>query len=123
MDRCASVCFRDFIVVDLGKPVVGCVSTGVRKDQTADRIGNGGILLDTPVIDLQVVVYQVFVVQQCGVDISDFLSLTAIQDVGFGNIRITGLGKNLLDAVLDLLHGDLSVFDLAFKIRRDMQCE
>jgi hypothetical protein len=41
----------DFLVVDLAEPVVGRDGAGVGKDQAADRIGDGGVLLDPPVVN------------------------------------------------------------------------
>ena len=56
MDVCVSVCVADFVVVNLGKPVVSGNGTGVRKDKTADRIGNCGVLFYAPVIDFNIVI-------------------------------------------------------------------
>ena len=94
---------------------------GYDTDEAADGIGDGGILLYPPVVDLQVIVYQILVVEQSGVDVADLFPLFAVENVGLGHIRIAGLGEDFFHTVLDILYGDAVVFDLLFKICRYMQ--
>ena len=56
VDVCVSVSRTDFVVIDFGKPVVSCDSTGVRKDKTAYRVCYCGVFLNSPVVDLDIVV-------------------------------------------------------------------
>ena len=116
MDRRAAVCLGYVVVINFAQPVVGCDRARVGKDQSADRISNGGVLLDAPVIDLKIIIYQVLVVKKRGTDVADLLALSAVQDVGLGNIRVTGLGEDLLNAVLDIFDRDHAVPDLGLKI-------
>ena len=121
MDGRAAVGFGNLVVIDFGQPVVGRDGARVREDETADGIGDRGVLLDTPVIDLEVVVNEVFVVEQCGIDITHLFALTTVQDVRFGNICIARFGENLLDTVLNVLDRDLVVDDLVLEIGGDMK--
>ena len=121
MDGCAAVSFGDLVVVNLGEPVVRRDGAGVRKDEAADGIGDRGVLLDAPVVDLEVVVDEVLVVEQCGIDITHLLALTTVQDVGLGDIGITGFGEDFLDAVLNILDRNLVVDDLVLEVGGDMK--
>ncbi len=123
MDRAGAVRVRDLAVVDLGQPVVRGDRAGVRKDQTADRIRDRRVLLDAPVVDLQIVVHEVLVVEHRGIDVADLLALFAVENVRLCDVRIAGLGQNLFDAVLNLFNRDAAVLDLAFEIGRDVQRE
>ncbi|MPN08715.1 hypothetical protein SDC9_156000 [bioreactor metagenome] len=53
-------------VVNLAEPVVGGDSPGVGQNQPAHGVGDGGILLHPPVVDVQVVVDQILIVQHGG---------------------------------------------------------
>ncbi len=121
MDRRTAVRPGDFIVIDLAQPVVGRDGAGVGQNQSAHGVGDCRILLDAPVIDLQIVVDDFLVVQERGIDIAHLLALSAVQDICLGDIRITGLGEYLLHTVLDVLNRDLLVDDLALEIRCHMQ--
>ena len=111
----------DLRVIDLAEPVVGGDGAGVGQDQAAHGVGDGGVLLHPPVVDVQVVVHQLLVVQHGGVEVADLLPLLAVEDVGLGHVLVAGLAQHALHAVLDVLHGDLSVVDLVLVIRRDLQ--
>ena len=121
VDRGAAVGLGHLVVIHFAQPVVGRDGTGVGKDQAAHGIGDGGVLLDAPVVDLEVIVHQILVVEQGGADVADLLALSAVEDVCLGDIRVTGLGENLLDAVLDIFDRDHAVPDLGLKVRCDMK--
>ena len=121
MDGGAAVGLGHLLVIDLAEPVVGGDGAGVGQDQTAHGVGDGGVLLHAPVVDLQVVVHQILVVEEGGVDVADLLPLLAVEDIGLGHVGIAGLGQHLLHAVLDVLHGDLAVLHLALEVGGDPQ--
>ena len=111
MDRGAAVGVGDLVVIDLAEPVVRRDGAGVGQDQSAHGIGHGGVFLHPPVVDAQIVVHQVFIVQERGIDVADFLPLFAVKDISLGDIGITGFGQHFFDAVLDRFHRDLVVAD------------
>ena len=113
----------DLVVVDLTEPVVGRDRAGVGEDQTADGVGDGGVLLDAPVLLLDIAVHQLLIVEQGGLHVAQLFALTAVKDVCLRNVVIAGADKDGLDAVLNVLDGDLAVFDLRLEIRRDLQRE
>ena len=123
VDIAVPVGLGDLLVIDLTEPVVGGDGAGVGEDQSAHGVGDGGVLLDAPVIDLEVVVHQSFIVQQRGAQIADLLPLLAVEDIGLGNIGIACLAEDILHAVLDLLHGDPPVPNLVLVIGSDLQCQ
>ena len=104
------------LVIDLGEPVVGGDGAGVGQDEASHRVGDGGVLLHPPVVDLEVVVHQLLVVEEGGVDVAHLLPLLAVENVGLGHIGVARLGQHLLHAVLDVLHGDAPVPDLGLKV-------
>ena len=116
MDGGAAVGRGDLVVIGFGKPVVRGDGAGIGKDQSAHGVSDRGVLLHAPVVDLEIVVDQLLVVQESGIDVADLLALSAVQDVGLRDICIAGLGQHLLDAVLDVLDRDLSVDDLCLEI-------
>ena len=113
----------DLAVVDLGKPVVGGDGAGVGKDQAAHGIGDGGVFLDAPVVDFEVVVDDILVVEQGGVDVADLLTLLAVEDISLGHVGVARLGQDLFHAVLDIFDGNETVVDLGFEICRDPQSQ
>ena len=121
MDRRAAVRSGDFIVIDLAQPVVGRDGAGVGKNQSAHRVGDRRILLDAPVIDLQIVVDDLLVVQERRIDVAYLLALSAVKNICFCHVGIAGLGEYLLNTVLDILNRDLFVDDLALEVGRNMQ--
>ncbi len=123
VDLCFSVSFCDLFVIDLGEPVVRGDRTGVTEDQSAYAVGDSGVLLNTPVVDLQIVIYDVFIVQHRISDVTDLLTVLSVKDVSLSNIRIACLGQDLLDAVLNIFYGDHVIFDLRFKITGNAKCQ
>ena len=121
MDVRVPVRIGDLLVVNLAQPVVGGNGAGVGQDQTADRIGHGGILLDAPVIDLEVVVHNLLVVQQRIAHIAHTLTLLTIQDICLGDLVIARLNQDRLHAVLNILHRHPILLDLGLEIGRDLQ--
>ena len=117
VDGCASVGVTDFLVVDFGEPVVGRDGSAVGKDQSADGIIDGAVLLDSPVLGAQVAVDELLVVDEGLVGLSDVLVLLSVEDVGLGDIFIAGLCESALDSVLDVLDRDLVVLDLVRETR------
>ena len=121
MDGGAAVGLGHLIVVHFAEPIVGGDGTGIGQNQAAHGIGDGGVFLHAPVVDLQIIVYQVFIVHQGGIDVAHLFPLLAVQDVGLGHVGIAGFGQHLFHAVLNILHGDFPIMDLAFKIGGHMQ--
>ena len=121
VDGRGAVRLGDLVVVDLGEPVVGGDGAGVGEDEAAHGVGDGGVLLDAPVVDLEVVVDDVLVVEQGGVDVADLLTLLAVEDVGFGNRLVSAAGQHGFGAVLDVFHRNKAVADLRQEVRRDFQ--
>ena len=121
MDRGAAVRLRDLVVIDFAQPVVGCDGAGIGQDQSAHGIGHRGIFLYTPVVDAQIVIHQVFIVQEGGIDITDFLALFPVQNIGLGHVSVSRFGKYLFHAVLDAFNGDFPIGDQRFVFRRDPQ--
>ena len=123
MDIAAAVSLGDLGVIDLAEPVVGGDGAGVGQDKTAYGVGDGGVLLHPPVVDLQIIVHQVLVVKKCGVQIADLLPLLAVEDVGLRHIGVAGLAEHIFHAVLNVLHGDLPVGDLVLIVGGDLQSQ
>ena len=123
MDVGIAVGVGHLLVVDLAEPVVGGDGAGVGQDESAHRVGDGGVLLHPPVVDLEVVVHQLLVVEQGGVHIAHLLPLLAVEDVGLGHIGVARLGQHLLHAVLDVLHRDAAVPDLGLEVGGDPQSQ
>ena len=76
-----------------------------------------------PVVDLQIVVHQVLVVQQGGVNITNLLALLTVEDICLGDLGVAGVGQNLFYAVLDVFHSDETVLDLGFKVGTYLQSQ
>ena len=108
-------------IIDLAEPVVGGDGAGVGQDQAAHGVGDGGVLLHTPVVDLQIVVHQILVVQQGAAHVADLLTLLAVQDIGLGHVGVARLGQHLFHAVLNVLHGHQLVLDLGLELGCDTQ--
>ena len=53
--------------------------------------------------------------------VADSLALLAVEDIGLGHGLIAAAAEHGLDAVLNILDGDLAVMDLAEEIRRDLE--
>ncbi len=123
VDVGVAVCLGDLLVVDLAQPVVGGDGTGVGQDQAADRVGDGGVLLDPPVVDLEVVIHDLLVVEERVAHVAHTLPLLAVEDVGLGDLVIAGLDQDRLHAVLNVLDRDAILADLGLEIRRDLECQ
>ena len=123
MDGGAAVRLGDLVVIHFAEPVVGSDGAGVGEDQSADGIGDGGVLLDAPVVDLQIIVDDFLIIKESRVDIADFFALSAVKNVCFCYVAVSGFGKDFFYAVLNILYGDLSVDDLALKVRGDVQSD
>ena len=123
MDVRVAVRLGDFVVIDLREPVVGGDRAAVGEDEPAHRIGDGGVLFHTPVGRLHIAVDELFIVEHRRLHVADLLPLFAVEDVALGDVRISRLDEHALHAVLDVLDGDLVVFDLRLEIRRHLQRE
>ena len=116
MNICISVSICNFFVVNLRKPVVSSNCTGVGKDKTTNRICNCGVFLNTPVVDLNVVVNDLLIVKDCRLNLSYLCSLATVNDVCLCNICVTCLNKNILNRVLNIFNCDFAVVDLGLKV-------
>ena len=111
MDIGIAVSVGDLVVIDFRKPVVGGDGTGVGKDKTAHGIGHSGVFFHTPVVDFQIVVNSLFEVEDGGFGIAHFFALTAVKDVSFGDIAVTGLSQNVFHTVLNIFDSHKTFFD------------
>ena len=112
-----TVCICNLFIIDFREPVVGCNCTGVGKNKSTNGISNCGILLNTPVFNFNVGVDNILVVKDSGFHLTHFLSLLTIENICFGNVCVTGLLENLLNAVLNLFYMDSVVLNFFLKIR------
>ena len=115
------VSLMDLRIVDLGKPVVRSNGTGVVKNQTADGIRNGGVLLNTPVLLMDITVHDFLIVKNRGLHLTQLFALLAVQNVCLRNVGIARLLQNVLHAVLNVLNADYAVVDFILKLRRNAQ--
>ena len=111
----------DLLVINLAEPVIGCDGAGVGQDQSAHGVGDGGVFLYPPVGHPQIIVHQLFVVQNGGAHVPQLFPVLAVENVGLGHFRVAGTLKNGLHAVLNGLHIDPAIPDLIGIIRRDLQ--
>ena len=111
----------NLLVVDLAEPVIGSDRAGIGEDESADGVGNGGIFLHAPVRDLQIAVEELLVVEHRRADFAQFLAVFAVEDVGFGDRRVSRPLQHGFHAVLYLLHVDSVVFHLGSGVRRHLQ--
>ena len=70
---------------------------------------------------MQILVDGILVVEVGGLHVAQFLALLAVEDVGLRHVLIAAAGEHRLDAVLDVLDGDLAVLDLRQEVRADLQ--
>ena len=89
VNLCASVRIGNFLIVNLGQPVVSGYRARVAQNKTADRISNGRVFFYAPVGRFYIAVYQFFVVYNRGLDIAEFFTIFTIQNVAFRNVVIT----------------------------------
>ena len=111
----------DFLVINLAEPVVRGDGATVGQDQAADGVVDGGILLDTPVISLEIGIDQFLVVKQALFRLTHVLVLFPVEDVRFGDGAVAGKGERGLDAVLDVLDGNLSILDFLLVVAGGLQ--
>ena len=117
----AAVRLRDLRVVNFAQPVIRRDRAGVGQDQAADGIRDRGILLHAPVVDPEIVVHQLFIVEQGASDVAQLFSLLAVENISFCHVRIASLAQNALHTVLNILDRDQIMSDLRLKFRRDTQ--
>ena len=86
MQICVPVRLRDLRVINFAQPVVCCDRAGVGQNQTADRIGDRGVFLHAPVVDPEIVVHQLFIIEQRASDVAQLFSLLAVENVGLGYV-------------------------------------
>ena len=121
MNICITVCIGDLVVINFGQPVVCSDGAGVGKDQSAHGIGDRGVFLDTPVIDVHIVIHGLLEVQDGGLGITQFGPLTAIEDVCFSHIAVPGLHQYGFHTVLNIFNLNETFLDLRLKVRRDFE--
>ena len=119
MQIAVAVRVGNLLVIDLAQPVVGGDRAGVGENETADGIRDGGVFLHAPVVDLEIVVYGLFVVQHRVAHGAEILVLLAVENVCLGDVFVPAAGEDRLNAVLNVLDVDQLVLDLRLKIRRD----
>ena len=98
----AAVRLRDLRVVNFAQPVIRRDRAGVGQDQAADGIRDRGILLHAPVVDPEIIVYQLLIIEQGASDVAQLFPLLAVENVGLCHIRIARFAQNALDAVLNI---------------------
>ena len=123
MEITVAVCFGNFIIIDLGKPVVCGDSAAVGKNETADGIGDGGVFLYSPVGDVEILVNGVTIVKHRGLDVAQLFTLTAIENVCLGNVSISCLNEHGFDAVLNIFNCNEVILDLRSEIGRNLESE
>ena len=123
MNVAALVSLGHLLVIDLAEPVVGGDGAGVGEDQAAYRVGDSGVLLHPPVVDLHIVIHQSLVVQHGGLDVADLLPLFAVENVSLGHVLIAGLTQYALYAVLNIFHGNAAVMNFVLIVRGDLQSQ
>ena len=121
VQRGAAVRLGNLLVVDLREPVVGGDRAGVAQNQTADRVGHGGVFLHAPVVDLKIIVHNVLVVDQRAADVAYLFALLAVKDVRLGDVCVACGRKDVLHAVLNVFHGNKAVLDLGLKVGADLE--
>ena len=119
MQIAVAVGVGDLFVVHLAQPVVGGDRAGVRENETADGVGDGGVFLHTPVVDLEIVIDGLLIVEYRVAHGAEILVLLAVENVRLGNVLVAAAGEDALNAVLDILDVDELVGDLRLEIRRD----
>ena len=120
---CISVCVCYLIVVDLGEPIVCSDSARVIKDKSADGIGNGRVLLNSPVGNLNVAVNDRLVVENGGLEVTKFLSRATVKNIRLCNVVVARLDENRLNAVLDVLYRYMLILYLGLKVCCYLECK
>ena len=111
----------DLLIVYFAEPVVRGDGAGVREDKSADGIGDGGVFFDAPVLDVEVLVDSLLIIEVRGLGVAQLLALLAVEDVGLCDRLVAAAGEHRLDAVLNILDGDLAVLYLRQEVCRDLQ--
>ena len=120
---CIPMRLCDLRVVNFAQPVIRCDRAGVGQDQAADGIRDRGILLHAPVVDPEIIVYQLLIIEQGASDVAQLFPLLTVENVGLCHIRIARFAQNALDAVLNIFDRDQLIPDLRLKLRRDTQSQ
>ena len=84
----------DFVIVNLAQPVVSGDCARVAEDKTADRVCNGGVFLNTPVVDFYIVVHNLLIVKNGGLHVTHFFMQASVENVRLCHIRISSLNKH-----------------------------
>ena len=113
----------DLVIIDLGKPVVGRDGTRIMENKSADRVSNGGVLFNTPVLFLNVAVHKLLVVKDGGLHVPDLFSVLAVKDVCLCHFVVACLVEDFLNTVLDRFHADGSVLNLTLEHGCNPQCK
>ena len=116
MNICISVRFCNLFVVNFRQPVVCCNSTGIAQDQTTDRISDGRILLNTPVLYFYITVHYIFVIQNGRLHGTHLFTLLAIKNIRLSYLLITCLSQHTLHTVLYIFNVDFTLYQLGLKI-------
>ena len=109
VDIAVAVRVSDLLIVYFAEPVVRGDGAGVREDKSADGIGDGGVFFDAPVLDVEVLVDSLLIIEVRGLGVAQLLALLAVEDVGLCDRPVAAAGEPRLDAVLNILDGDLAV--------------
>ena len=118
-----AVSVGDLVVIHLAEPIVSGDRARVGQDQTADGISNGRVFLNSPVSLFQIVVNYVLVVKNGVAHISQLFTVAAVQNVCLCNVAVACLAEHGLNAVLNVLNGDQTVFDLRLEICSNLKSE
>ena len=119
MQIAVAVGVGDLLVVHLAQPVVRGDRAGVGKNETADGVGDGGVFLHAPVVDLEIVIDGFLVVEHRVAHGAEIFVLLAVENIRLGDVFVAAAGEDALDAVLNILNVDELVLDLRLEIRRD----
>ena len=112
-----SVRAGDLFVVNFAEPVVCGYCSGVGKYQSAYRIGYGAVFLYAPVVDLKIIVDDLFVIEKRALYVTRFFALFPVEDVRLGDVGVTRLDQDGFHGVLNVLDGYHRVLDLGIEIR------
>ena len=112
MEFAGAVSVRNFVVVNFTEPIVGSYCAAVGKNKSAHGIGDGGILLNAPIGDVQVFVNRVTIVEKSVFHVAQLFALASIENICLCDICIAGLNENGLNTVLNVF--DIHKFILNF---------
>ena len=104
----------DFGVVNLAEPVVGRDRARIGQNQAAHGVGDGRVLLDAPVVDVQVVVHHLAVVQRRA---GGLLRAALVQaGIGLRHARVAAAAEHSLHAAADLPRRDQAGLNPALEV-------